>query len=284
MSGPKLGLAALILLAAGLGLLRSGLVTSGPTRESWSLLALSSGPGVLSVSTTVSDAGFLADMMTTRLAWLGAKGPLLEHRAEWGPTTLTDDGVSAGPDRLVREGEGWILDIGGEELSARIRIATQPGCPPPVGEVIGQVRAEPTGQSVAGRGLLLRHRVQGHPEGVAIYVIDRTFSLGIDPWSDCPGWWVDGAASWTGTPPTVPLQARWTGRLGEREIEVRAIGRRLVVDEHEHLMIGERLLAEIAGFPAPTVTFQRVRVWLPQAPDRGPLVGVRVVRGVRSWR
>ncbi len=269
---------------AALAATRWQISRTGPVREAWTLIALTADPGVLWASGTVSDAGLLRDWMTTRLGWLGPFGPVLEHRATWGPATLTEKGVEAGLDRFHFGDDGWTVEIGGEQLSGHLRLAAASGCPPEVGDLYGHIRAEPSGRTASGRGVMVRTQVQGRAEGVAIYALDRRMSLGIDPWSHCPAWISGPGVSWTGDPPTIPLERRWSGELGDYELDIRAVGRRLVMDEHEHLLPPERLLAEIVGYPAPTITLQRVRVRLPGSTITGPLPGVRIVRGTRGWR
>ena len=242
-----------------------------PEREAWWFIAQDANTNVVVARISVANTGLFAREAVTRLAVLPPRSTVVEHRAVLGPGVIGDDGVGAATDRVAREAEGWALDVGGEGLHARLRVrgAEVAACPPRPGDAAGMVQdgssapgAPRAGQGflVDGRGVVAPTRATGSTTSGGLYVLAADVQLGIDPLSTCPAWLRIGEFAWSGEADPVPGAGPFSVELGGRRVTVRPSGAAVDQAPFGHLLAPERMLAWLAGYPAPRVRLQRALV------------------------
>ncbi|MBM4367531.1 MAG: hypothetical protein FJ102_15065 [Deltaproteobacteria bacterium] len=277
--GALLGLGLVALLAARLGV--------EPRREAWIAYATARDGTVLHFRYAVGNTGVYESQLTSRVAILRDDLHALEHRSINGPATLDDAGVHGAPDGIEIDGDGAELRVTGDGLRAHGRIqGAGSGCPPATGRArvlvnVPGISADTSdGDLYEGTGFLVRTVATGNVSASALYAAAAAGGLVIDPLATCPAWLALGAERWAGPVAPVPSDLeRFELSMGAHRLRV-VLGRRQVVqDAHAHALLGERLLAWVAGFPSPVVVLRRVRVQVDDLPERWP--GIHVTRTTR---
>lgn len=280
--------AAVGLLVAGWAVARVGLVVSPPVREAWSVIAVGLDTNVLLARLSVSDTGFYADQLTTRLFLLRQEGATIEHRATWGPAALDDAGVASGPDRLSRHAGGWDLRLGGDAVQVSGVVAGgEPSCPPEVGFLTaslglssnGATSTFEGGELVRGPAVVVRTMARGRVEGSALYVLGNGASIGVDPLATCPAWAQVAGRGWSG--PALPLAGAERGsvQVGPWRVQWRATAAEGASNGLDHVGLFERFAAIAVGWPAPTLRLVRVNVRVSGDGFDEQRTGVLLVRG-----
>jgi hypothetical protein len=247
-----------VVAAFGYAAVRFGVT---PRTDAWTLVAADADGALLWANLSVNNTGLLDNQLTTRFLLLPAGPAVVEHRAQWGPATLGDDGVAASGDSLVRAADGWELRIGGEGLGARVQArGAAPACPPELGQIAGVVEDRVDGRLVTGPGIVVRTRAEGHVTGTALYVLASGFAAGIEPLSDCPAWVRAGDRTWTGTASDFPIARDTALTLGDWTLTFRSAGDVVSHDGWAHALGAERAGAWVFGFRPPITDARRAVV------------------------
>lgn len=281
-------MAAAGLLVAAWATARGALLVAPPVREAWSVIAVGLDTNVLLARLSVSDTGFYADQLTTRLFLLRQEGETVEHRATWGPTSLGDEGVASGPDRLARHPGGWELRLGGDAVQVSAVVAgAEPSCPPEVGFLTGSLGLSPKGATtsfeggelVKGPAVVVRTRARGRVEGSALYVLGNGASLAVDPLASCPAWAQVAGRAWAGPALPLPTGDRGAVQVGPWRVQWRATASEGASHGLDHVSLFERLAAIAVGWPAPTLRLVRVNVRVSGDGFDEQRTGLLLVRG-----
>jgi hypothetical protein len=273
----RLFLAAAVVLAGVYASVRIGVV---PFVDAWSLVGADADGAIVWMSFATSNTGFLDDQLTTRVMVIPANLEIIEHRAQWGPAVLDDNGVSAGADSLRMTPQGWQARVGGEGLGARLEVpGAKPGCPPEVGRMAGIIEDSVDGRLVTGPAIVTRSHTEGWRPGAALYAFGADVSIGIDARSSCPAWVSAKDRVWTGEAIDFPISREVALVLGEWTVSFRAAQLGQVHDGWAHASAVERGIARVFGFHPPITELSRVVVRLERG-GRTTLAPGLVVR----WR
>lgn len=268
-------------VAAALALLLGGWLAVRflvvPRTEAWSVVGADADGAVVWAELSVSNTGLLRDQLTTRFLLLPAGPGSIEHRAQWGPATVTDTGVALAPDALTAVPDGWELRVGGGGLGARLQLrGAKPGCPPEPGTMGGMVEDRVEGRLLTGPAVVTRTRTEGHARHTALYVLGADFAAGIDPLAACPAWVRTGDTTWTGEAADFSLAPTTALTLGAWTLTFRSAGDPIVHDGWAHALAAERFGARAFGF-APPVTEARRAVVRVEGPDGARLLPALVL-------
>lgn len=273
-------LVALLALATLLGARHLG----PPTRESYVLVGANPDLGVVYARLTAGTTGLLRAQSVTRVVVLTPGASPMEHRAVHADGEVGPAGITAGPDRLSSNADGWELRVTGEGLNARLLVRADdsaPACPPPSGALGGMVQDPAEGRLFDGAGLVVRTEVRGTASDNALYIAGPGFAAGVDPRAACPAWVRAGARTWTDARAVAFRGTRGESlTLGDWSIVVRAVDAPVLLDAHAHTLSAERALATLVGFPSPRPAVQRVLVDVEGPGVEGVRPGVAVLRAL----
>ncbi len=238
-----------------------------PVRESWWLVGTSGLSGVVA-RLTRSDGGLLKEQIDTRLLLLEPDLQPLEWHAwhvplrEGAPIEGLASPVShLRPVDLQADGPRWELKLEGDGFQARLQLRSAPGCPGTAGALDGYVRDYQDVRPLHGTGAILRTSIRGRHRSRALYLFSDRRALVLDPAADCPAWGSGPEGAWSGGAVPVPEGDSFTLSVAGQEIRVRA-GRPPLLREDGHLLLPERWIAALAGYPIPWQTVQRVTAWI----------------------
>ncbi len=258
-----------------------------PIQEATTVYAVGSDTSVFLARLSRSDAGFLTDQLTTRVAFIEQGGATVQHRAQYGAAERDPDGsIRAGPDHLRHSARGWTLRVAGTGVQATAEQRDQVDTCPPVGGSLngglGLTPADavsPSGQMTSSGGTALRgtalvvpSRTRDDQPGDALYVFSPTFSAGLDPDAPCPAWVRAGTETWTG-PPDTATPALGVVQLGPWELTLKAAGPAVAFDT-AHLHPAERFIAGLVGFRPAVQDVRRVSVRVRGPGVSGPRTGI----------
>ncbi len=296
MNGLRSARRAGALAVALLGLITLGvrlaLVLEPPTREAWTLIAITVDTSGLYARLSAASTGFYNHQITSRLVALPAAGFAIEHRAMLGPSPVSGDGIAGGADSLTRTDGVWHLRIAGNDVQARAivtpRVPSAPAsdCAPAPGALTGVLGSgdgtEASGALVLdGTAVVVHTLARGVVNDRALYVLGPQFAAGIDPLADCPAWVVSATKRWTGAAPEIGPGSEADVDLGDWHLHVRRLDDALKMDSYEQLLPIEHLAARIVGWPEPHQELQRVLVRVSGPGFTNPVPGLILDRTTR---
>lgn len=272
---------------------RVALAVAPPTREAWTVVGVTADMSALVARLSTANTGLLGAQVTSRVAALQVHSYAIEHRAMLGPAAPQGErherGIASGADALVAEDGRWRLQIAGDDVQVRARIASADAgtCPPPVGAMtgvlgVGDGGAASTAMVLSGTAAVVHTIARGNVDDAALYVLAPGFAAGVDPLADCPAWVVTRTTQWSGVATRGSADGEPTYTLGDWTLTVRRLEDAVRMEAFGHTLWVERAVARAFGVREPVMRVQRASVRVDGPGEAGPRPGVVIERGLQK--
>ena len=242
-----------------------------PTRHARWLVATTSTLGALVARVSASDSGLLKNQLTTRLLLLEPGMVPLEQRAQG----LQIGEFSTSVDHILPTKDGWDTRIGGDGLNARLVMRQDMADTKPYARNIeGFIRFSADIRRTTGWGIVVDSTTTGRVQSSALYVLDASLTLVVDPVLDASkAWYRTSEQGWVGEP--VPVVVGREFRVGDLTVLVKLLEGQ-TLESFGHLLSLERGMAWMVGVSEPRLTIFRASARINQeAVDHAAVVLVR---------